>query len=92
MSWEKSALVCSEMLTLLVNILTTDEKYCRRNMLNLTQQVEAPLSQKQKTFSGFFIEFLESVLNLEHLENKDEYSVIVISNIIDSERSGFLNV
>ena len=72
--------------------MTTDDKYSRRNMLNFTKQLEAQLSQKQKTFSGFFIEFLVSVLNLEHLEKKYEYSVIVISNIIDSERSGFLNV
>ena len=72
--------------------MTTDDKYSRRNMLNFTKQLEAQLSQKQKTFSGFFIEFLESVLNLEHLEKQDEYSVILISNIIDSERSGFLNV
>ena len=60
--------------------------------MNFTQQFEPPLSQKQKTFSAFFIEFLESVLNLEHLEKKDDYSVLVISKIIDSERSGFLNV
>ena len=72
--------------------MTTDDKYSRRNMLNFTKQLEAQLSQKQKTFSGFFIEFLVSVLNLEHLEKKYEYSVIVISNVIDSERSGFLNV
>ena len=50
--------------------MTTDDKYSRRNMLNFTKQLEAQLSQKQKTFSGFFIEFLESVLNLEHLEKK----------------------
>ena len=72
--------------------MTTDDKYSRRNMLNFTKQLEAQLSQKQKTFSGFFIEFLVSVLNLQHLEKKYEYSVIVISNVIDSERSGFLNV
>ena len=72
--------------------MSTDDKYSRRNMLNFTKQLEAQLFQKQKTFSGFFIEFLESVLNLEHLEKKDEYSVLLISNIIDSERSGFLNV
>ena len=65
--------------------MSTDDKYSRRNMLNFTKQLEAQLSQKQKTFSGFFIEFLESVLNLEHLEKKDEYSVLVISNIIDSD-------
>ena len=61
-------------------------------MLNFRKQLEAQLSQKQKTFSGFFIKFLESVLNLEHLEKKDDYSVLVISIIINSERSGFLNV
>ena len=50
--------------------MTTDDKYSRRNMLNLSQQLEAPLSQKQKTFSGFFIAFLKCALNLEHFEKK----------------------
>ena len=92
MSWKKSAIVGSEFLILFVNTLTTDDKYSRRNMLNFTQQLEAPLSQKQKTFSGFFIAFLKCALNLEHLEKKDEYSSLVISRIIDSERGGCLNV
>ena len=61
-------------------------------MLNFTQQLEAPLSQKQNTFSEFFIAFLICALNLEHLEKKDEYSSLVISRIIDSERGGYLNV
>ena len=56
-----------------VNTLTTDDKYSRRNMPNFTQQFEAPLSQKQKTFSRFFIAFLKYELNLEHFEKKDEY-------------------
>ena len=60
-------------------------------MLNFTQQLEAPLSQKQKTFSRFFIAFLKCALNLEHLEKKDEYPSEVISRIIDSERGGYLN-
>ena len=61
-------------------------------MLNLTQQLESPLSQKQKTFSGFSIAFLKCALNLEHLEKKDEYSSLVISKVIDPERDGYLNV
>ena len=73
MSWTKSALVRSEILTLFVSRLTTDDKYSRRNMLNFTQQFEAPLSQKRETFSGFFIAFLKYALNLEHFEEKDEY-------------------
>ena len=61
-------------------------------MLNFTQQLEAPLSQKQKTFSGFFIVFLKCALNLEHLEKEDDYPSLVISRIIASERGGYLNV
>ena len=72
--------------------MTTDEKYSRRNMLNLTQQLEAPFSRKQKTFSGFFLAFLKCAFNLEHLRKKDEYPRLVISKAIDSERGGYLNV
>ena len=92
MTWEKSTLVCSEILTLFVNTLTTDEKYSRRNMLNFAEQLEALLSQKQKTFSGLFLAFLKYALNLEDFEKKDEYPSLVISKVIDSERGGYLNV
>ena len=61
-------------------------------MLNFTQQFEPPLSQKQKTFSNFFLAFLKCALNVEHFEEKDEYSSLVISKVIDSERGGYLNV
>ena len=60
--------------------------------MNLTQQLEAPLSQKQKTFSLIFLAFLKCALNLEHFEKKDQYPSLVISKIIDSERGGYLNV
>ena len=61
-------------------------------MLSFTQQLEAPLYQKQKTFSGFLIAFLKCALNLDHLEKKDEYPSRVISRIINSETGGYLNV
>ena len=61
-------------------------------MLNFRKQLEAQLSQKQKTFSGIFLAFLKCALNLEHFEKKDEYPSLVISRIIDSERGGYLNV
>ena len=80
------------MLTLFVNTLITDEKYSRRNMLIFTQTFEAPLPQKQKTFSGLFLVFLKCALNLEHYEKKDEYPSLVISRIIYSKRGGYLNV
>ena len=72
--------------------MTTDDKYSRRNMVNFTQQLESPLPQKQKTFSGFFLAFLKCALNLEHFEKKDEYPNLVISKVIDSEKGGYLNV
>ena len=61
-------------------------------MLNFTQQLEAPLFQKEKTFSGFFIAFLKCALNLEHLGKKDEYPSLVISKVNDSEKGGYLSV
>ena len=60
-------------------------------MLNFTQQLEAPLPQKQMTFSGLFPAFLKCALNLQHLEKKDEYPSQVFSRIIDSETGGYLN-
>ena len=61
-------------------------------MQNLQQQFQTPASQKQKIFSGFFIEFLKCAWNLEHFEKKDEFSSLIISEIIDAERRGYLNV
>ena len=61
-------------------------------MLTLTQQVQTPLSLKQKTFSGFFIAFLKSTWNGEHFQKKGgESSSLSISEIIDSKRGGYLS-
>ena len=65
--------------------MTTDDKYSRRNMLNFTQQFEPTLSQKQKTFSQFFLAFLKCALNLQNFWKKDDYPSLVISRITDSE-------
>ena len=61
-------------------------------MQNLPQQFQTPASQKQKIFSVFFIEFLKCAWNLEHFPNKGEFSSLIISEIIDAERHGYLNV
>ena len=61
-------------------------------MQNLPQQFQTPLSPKQKTFSEFFIAFLQCTWNLEHFQKKDEYPSLIISEIIDAERRGYLNV
>ena len=61
-------------------------------MRNFPEQFQTPLSQKQKNFSGFFIAFLKCAWNLEHFQKKDEYSSLIISEIINAERRGYLNV
>ena len=70
MSWKKSALVWSKTLRLFLNTLTADNKYSRCNVHNFAQQVQTPLSQKQKNFYGFFIAFLKCAWNLEILKKK----------------------
>ena len=54
-------------------------------MQNFMQQLQTPISQKQKIFSGFFFAYLECASSLEHFEQKDEHPSLVISEIIDSE-------
>ena len=72
--------------------MTADDKYSCRNMQNFRQQLQTVLSEKQKTFSGFFIEFLKSAWNLEHFEKKDEFRSLIVSEIIISERGCYWNV
>ena len=92
MSWKKSTWVWYKILRLFVNALTADDKYSGSNMQNFPQQFQMPLSQKQKTLSGFFIAFLKFAWNLEHFQKEDEYPSLIISEIIDAERRGYLNV
>ena len=82
----------SEILRLFVNTLTADKKYSSCNVQNFAQQVQTTLSQKQKIVWGFFIAFLKFAWNLEHFEKKDEYPSLIISEIMDCEKGGYLNV
>ena len=61
-------------------------------MQNFPQQFQTPLSKKQKIFSRFFIAFLKCAINVEHFQKKGEYPSLIISEIIDAERRGYLNV
>ena len=61
-------------------------------MQNFPQQLQTPISQKQKIFSACFIAYLECASNLETFEKKDEHPSLVISEIIDSETVGYLNL
>ena len=91
-NWVAAPSVWYEILRLFVNALTADDKYSDSNMQNFPQQFETLLFQKQKTFSGFLIAFLKCAWNLDHFQKKDEYPSLIISEIIDAERRGYLNV
>ena len=61
-------------------------------MQNLQEQFQTPLTQERETFSQLFVEFLKCAWNLEHFQKKDEYPSLIISELIDAKRRGYLNV
>ena len=60
-------------------------------MQTFAQQVQMPLSLKQKIFSGFFIAFLKITWNVEQFQKKGEFCSLSISEINDSKRGGYLS-
>ena len=75
-----------------VNTLTADDKYSLLNRDNLRQPIWTLLSQKEKTFSVFFLAFSKSTLNFEHLQKKDDPQSRIISEITHSEKRGYIYV
>ena len=92
MKLRKSAIFKFEILGLIVNTLTADDKYSRPNIQKLTQELKTAISQKQKIFSGIFITYLKSITNSEAFAKKVESSSLSISEIIDARKCGYLNV
>ena len=80
-----SLLFTSQILGLLLNTLTTNEKYPLLNRGNLMIPIQMQLSQKQKTFRESFAPFLKFRLNLECFEKKDDPDSFFISEISYSE-------
>ena len=87
-----SALVASEIFRLFVNTLTPDDKYSRRYMQILWQQLQRLLSQKGMVVFRFWIAFLKCAWNLEHSEKKEEYPTLIVTEIIASEKDVYLSV
>ena len=63
-------LVLCQILGLFLTTLTDDDTYSLLYRENITQPIHILLSQKQKTFSGFFSPFLKSTLSFEHFQKK----------------------
>ena len=72
MRWKKSLLVIHKIHRLFVNILIADEKHYMINRDILAQRIQMQLSQKKKSFSPFFFEFLKSILNFKYLPKNDD--------------------
>ena len=92
LSCKKFDLLWSEILRLFAKTLSADDKYSRRYMQNILQQLETLLSEKRKTFYWFFIALPKCAWNLQHFEKKDECPSLIISKIILSERGCYWNV
>ena len=72
LSWKKSLFFTCQIMGLLVNILTADEKYPVLTRDNLTIPIRMQLSQKRKTFSKFFAIFSKFILNFQYFQKKDD--------------------
>ena len=48
--------------------------------------------KNKKAFPDFLLHFRNVHKNLEHFKEKDEYSSLINSEIIDAERRGYLNL
>ena len=58
------------------------------NRDNLMQPIHMQLSQKLKTFSGFFQAFSKFRLNIEHFEKKDDAHSLCISEATACQKRG----
>ena len=68
--WKMSPLVLSEFWGVFVNTLNAAGKYPVQYCKNFQLPIQMQLSEKRKTFSQFFVPFLESRSNLKHLGKK----------------------
>ena len=70
--WKTFALAVGEIWGVFVNTLTADGMYSFPDSENLPLPIQMQLSEKRKTFSPFFVPFLESTSNFKQFETKDD--------------------
>ena len=80
-----SAIALGEVLVVFVKRLTADGKYPVQDCGSLQLPIQMQLRGKRKTFSEFFVKFLESTSNFKHFERKDDCYRSCISEIRDCE-------
>ena len=64
----------------------------RQQYAEFTTTISNVIISKTKDFFWFFIAFLKCAQNLEHFQKEDEYPSLIIFEIIDAKRRGYLNV
>ena len=64
----------------------------RQQYAEFSSTISNAIISQTKDFFWFFIAFLKCAWNLEHFQKEDEYSSLINSEIIDSEKRGCLNV
>ena len=72
--------------------MTVVDKFCLPNTHTLRQPIHMQLTQKLKTFSGFFLAFSKSRLSFEHFRKKDDAQSLFISEGTACEKQGYIYV
>ena len=67
-----SPLGLGEILGVFVETVTADSKYPVPDFKNFQLPIQMQLSEKRKTFSKFFVPFLESTSNFKRFQRKDD--------------------
>ena len=83
---QKSLLDSWKLFRPFLNTFTANHTYSLNSKDKWMQKFHMLLSQTENNFSQFFSPFLESALNFEHFQKKDDPHSLCISEITDHER------
>ena len=85
LKWKKSLWLRSKILGQFPYILAANDKYPVLNSYKLMIPIKMQLYEKEKTVSEFFSAFLNSRLNFEHFDKKDDPHRFSVCEMTDSE-------
>ena len=70
MIWNISPVLLDELLGMFHNTLSAESKYPIEEWENLPFAIQMQLSEKRRTFSEFFVPFMDSASNFKHFEKE----------------------
>ena len=83
---KRSVSVRSEISVLFVDTSNAGHRYSCNNCESFVQYLQRPLTQKQETFSGIFIIFLDSIQNFADFQKKGQVHSLIICEVIESQK------